>query len=186
MIQSFLFIYLKQALNAPEYLLGWSVVFNCLFELPIFFYAHELLDIFGINILFIIAQLAFIIRTFLYMLLNEKNIIFILPIELLHGLTFSAIWMSATEFASDFCPKGLESVFMLILAFCYHYLGAFIGNFFGGLVFLHFGPIVMFKVFGTVSFCVCIGFIVACFFEAREEREDVYQDLNFELCAKSN
>ena len=178
MIQSFLFVYLKQSLKAPEYLLGWSVVFNCLFELPIFFYAHELLDIFGINILFIIAQLAFIIRTFLYCLLREDNIIFILPIELLHGLTFSAIWMSATEFASAFCPKGLESVCMLILAFCYHYLGAFIGNFFGGIIFKHFGALNMFRIFGSISFIVCIGFILASYFEHQEKIQKNIQNFN--------
>lgn len=165
MIQSFLFVYLNDELKAPEYVCGWTIFFTCLFELPIFFYAHVLLEKLGINVLFIIAQSAFIIRTFLYTLLTEDNILWVLPIELLHGLTFALMWTSSTEFASEFCAKGLESVCMLILFFCFNYLGAFLGNLFGGLIYLYFGALKMFHFFGYCSLITLILFCYVCYLE---------------------
>ena len=41
--------------------------------LYIFFYSHIIIKKMGINTIFIIGQLAFIIRTFLYGLLNENT-----------------------------------------------------------------------------------------------------------------
>ena len=192
MIQSFLFVYLNNELKAPEYICGWTIFFTCLFELPIFFYAHVLLDKIGINILFIIAQLAFIIRTFLYTLLTEENILWVLPIELLHGLTFSIMWTSATEFASEFCPKGLESVCMLILSFCFNNLGAFLGNFFGGLIYINFGAIKMFHIFGYFSLVTLIFYCYVCYTEylnpdkyKKKSKEDV-EEKKIELLENNN
>ena len=123
------------------------------------------MDKVGINILFIIAQLAFIIRNFLYTLLTEENILWVLPIELLNGLTFAIMWTFAIEFESEFFPKGLESVFMLILSFCYDNLGGFLGNFFGGFIYLHFGAIKMFHTFSYFSFATLIFYCYVCYTE---------------------
>ena len=170
MIQSFLFVYLNKELDAPKYICGWTIFFTCLFELPVFFYAHKLLDIFGINVLFITAQLAFIIRTFLYTFLTKENILWVLPIELLHGLTFANMWTSATQFASEFCPKGLESICMLILALCYYHLGSFLGNIIGGILYTHYGAIVMFHCFGYFHLLICIIFTYRCYLEYSDDK----------------
>ena len=172
MIESFLFLYLNNDLQAPKYICGWTIFFTCLLEHPIFFYSHKLLDYFGINILFITAQLAFIIRTFLYTYLTKDNVLWVLPIELLHGLTFANMWTSATQFASDFCPKGLESICMLILAFCFYFVGSFLGNIIGGWLYTKYGCIFMFHCFGYTSLFTLSIFCYRCIVEYFEERKD--------------
>lgn len=189
MVQSFLFVYLNNELNAPEYICGLSVFCTCLVELPIFFFSHKILKFFGINILFIIAQLAFIIRIFLYTILTESTILWILPIATLHGLTYANMWNSAAQFASEFCPKGLESVCMLILSFCHHYLGAFFGNLIGGLIYKYYGAKVMFYVFGVFGLFVCAGFSFVCFEESRrgvQSFKSGKNDLSVEMVERGN
>ena len=181
MIQTFLFVYLNNDLKAPEYICGWTIFFTCLIELPIYFYSHVLLNTFGINFLFILAQLAFVIRTFLYTFLTEENILWVLPIELLHGFTFANMWNSAAQFASDFCPKGLESVCMLILSFCHHYLGAAIGNLIAGLLYKYYGAIVMFHCFGSFALLTCLIFSYICFLEYRNNDQSYISEDKNEL-----
>ena len=178
MIESFLFLYLNRDLEAPKYVCGWTIFFTCLLEHPIFFYSHKLLKTYGINILFIIAQSAFIIRTFLYSLLTKQNVIWVLPIELLHGITYANMWTSATQFASDFCPKGLESICMLILAFCFHFIGSFLGNLIGGWLFTHYGAIVMFHCFGFTSLFTCLVFCYRCVVEYLEDKNTKKNGVN--------
>ena len=181
MLMSFLFVYINNELKAPEYICGWSIFFTCLFELPFFYYSNFLLKTFGINVLFIVAQLAFIIRCFCYTLLTAETVLWVLPLGLLNGLTYANMWNSAVQFASDFCPKGLESICMLILAFCYHYIGSFLGNIIGGLLYKYYGAKLMLHCFGCFSFLICVIFSYRCIVEYRNKDQSYMSEEKSQL-----
>lgn len=157
-ISNFLFLFLVEHLDAPDTLLGLSISVTVLMELPFFFWSEVLLRIFKVRGLIIISHISFILRALAYTLLTSAW--WVLPIELLHGVTFACMWTAVVAHASNVAPKGLEATSQGILNATFGGLGMGLGAILGGFVYQEWGPIVLFRGLAVGLFVSLILFLV--------------------------
>jgi MFS family permease len=106
-IEAFLYWYLEADLgNKLKILPGLCVTFACLAETPVFYFAGRFIKRFGHVMCLYIAFVAYTVRFIGYSFLT--NAWFVLPIELLHGLTFGLMWAAATSYGSIITPPGMS------------------------------------------------------------------------------
>ncbi|CAJ1960158.1 unnamed protein product [Cylindrotheca closterium] len=98
-VERLLFLYLINDLQASTFICGLSVFVNVLFELPIFLYASQFMALLGHDGLMIVAMACFSFRVWGYTLLTPSTKLWILPLEVLHGITFACYWTVATDIA---------------------------------------------------------------------------------------
>lgn len=103
---SYLFLYLRD-LGATESLMGTALVLMTIAELPVWFLAPQMLERWGARGLLAIALGAGAVQALAYSLLRAPWIA--LPVQLLHGLAFSAMWTAGVAYAADIAPPGTEA-----------------------------------------------------------------------------
>ncbi len=135
-ITNFLFIWLEQ-LGAGADVMGWSLFFTCVSEVPLFHYSGALIKRFGNTPLLIAALVCYGIRLVSYSFLS--NAWAVLPIELLHGVTFGVGWACCVAFAAEIAPPGLGSTVQGILAGIHWGIGNSIGAIVGGFAYAGLG-----------------------------------------------
>jgi len=150
---NFLFLYMNQ-LQAGESLMGLSLVIATLSEIPVFFFAEHLLARWGARTLLIAALLAQTVRMFAYAAMPVPWLV--LPISLLHGLTFSAMWVAAVAYANASAPPGLGATAQGLLSSVSMGLAGMIGALVGGFLYDAVGPAAM---FGWAGIGVLAGLI---------------------------
>jgi PPP family 3-phenylpropionic acid transporter len=155
---NFLFLYLK-TLHASEQLMGFGLGVASISELPAFFFADQLLGRWGARGLLIAALLAQVIRMFAYALMPAPE--FILVINLLHGLTFSAMWVAAVAYANQHTPPGLGATVQGLLSVFSMSLGGILGAILGGALYDRIGPAAMFGWAGVATVGGVIFFVLA-------------------------
>jgi PPP family 3-phenylpropionic acid transporter len=150
---SFLFLYLD-TMGGSRTLMGLSLAVATVSEVVIFFYSELLLRRWKPQGLLLIALLAQVVRIFAYAIMPAPWLI--LPISLLHGLTFSALWTASVAYAGELAaPRGLMTTAQGLLGGVTMGLGGVVGALVGGLVYEQFGPRLL---FGAVGFFVLCGF----------------------------
>lgn len=103
----------------------------------------------------------------------------VLPAELLHGLTFAAMWAACVKHGSDIAPPGLAATMQGIVSGVWSGLGRSCGNIVGGILHTHFGHKWMFlltalwAVFGLTFFFMSVQ-IMKCM--GREKDEEAEPD----------
>lgn len=116
LVATFLFLFIEKSLHGSQLIMGVSVLVTCAFEVPVFYYAKNLLDHVSPDLTILISLASYIVRFGAYWLLNEyhgrslpstlpltvclANAWWILVPECLHGLTFALMWCSAVAKAS--------------------------------------------------------------------------------------
>lgn len=90
----FLFLYLQDAHKASHLLLGVTLTVTTVSEFPFFFYSGAMLKYFGAVPVQLLALLAYAGRTFYYSYVEDPWTV--LPVELLHGLTFALTWAAVS------------------------------------------------------------------------------------------
>jgi len=146
-VANFLLLYLWQYLHASNLVLGLAVAFTILLEIPFFFFSKFLLRIFKIRGVVFLAHLALFVRIMSYPFL--PNAWFVLPVELLQGVTFACMKPAMVKFASDVAPFGLEATLQGVFSTAYA-IGAAIGALLGGIIYQNLGPHLLFFIFGGV------------------------------------
>ncbi|KAG2499955.1 hypothetical protein HYH03_002240 [Edaphochlamys debaryana] len=95
-IDSFLFLYLQQ-MGATGTLMGLTLTVTCMAEVPAFQLQDRLLDSWGVTAALDLVQLVYVLRLALYTLLPRLGAVaWVLPIEVLHGVTFALGWGAGT------------------------------------------------------------------------------------------
>ncbi|MCB0141848.1 MAG: MFS transporter, partial [Caldilineaceae bacterium] len=89
-INSYLFLYM-QSLGASSTLMGIALTVATVSELTVFATSDRLLRWLGVRWLLVLAFGAVIVRMFAYAAISQP--VLVLPVQLLHGLTFSAMWV---------------------------------------------------------------------------------------------
>jgi hypothetical protein len=108
LVERLLFVYVEApvsggGLAGSTTLCGLSVGVTVLFELPIFTFTDTLLRVPGRNGLFLLAMAAYAARTYGYTVLTHDSRFWLLALELLHGVTFASLWISAVDFVKVHC-----------------------------------------------------------------------------------
>ena len=154
MISNFLFIFLR-SLKADDFLLGLTLTAATLSELPVLYFSERLLHHWNVRQLMKVAMLFFAIRALAYSLLNTPWLA--LPIQLLHGPTFSLMWLSGVSFADEIAPAGLGATAQGLFSGVMLGIGSAAGAFLGGLLYDHIGIVNMFRVTAIGSlFALCL------------------------------
>jgi PPP family 3-phenylpropionic acid transporter len=157
-VHNYIFLYLAD-LGATETLMGLSQTVQTFSEIPVFFFSALLLQRFGARGLLLLSLTAVVIRMMAYTLLPPVWLV--LPINLLHGLTFSALWVAGVTYANEVAPKGLGATAQGLFTGVSMGLGSALGALLGGTLYDSFGPTVLFRVAASCVLAGLIFFVVA-------------------------
>lgn len=155
-IDKLLFVYLTTELHASTSFCGLTVMVTVIIEIPLFHYGQKLLHIFGRNNMFTLALGAYIIRVVGYTFLTPTTKWWILPLEVLHGIGFSNVWMVSIDYSSEIVPPGWNSTMQTFLRSLYLSVGAGVGAVGGGWIMENYGAVFMYNAYGLV----CVAFLV--------------------------
>jgi PPP family 3-phenylpropionic acid transporter len=150
-IHNFLFLYLND-LEASKTLMGLSLLFATISELPILYFSDRLLNRFGAAGMIIFSMSLLVLRLFAYSFI--RNPLLVLPIQLLHGPTYAAMWVSGVSYTAKYAPRGMGTTAQGLFSGVLLGLSAAVGAFVGGFLYENIGPVAMFRLIG---FFVLIG-----------------------------
>lgn len=97
--------------------MGLSLTAACASEVPIFFFAKSILSRFGVKNVLTMAMAGYVLRLGAYSCLAswELGPWAVLPIELLHGVSFGCSWAAGTVNVSRISPPHLRSTTQVCL-----------------------------------------------------------------------
>lgn len=152
-VHNYVFLYLSD-LGASKTLMGISNSVATLSEMPVFFFSALLLRKIGARGLLLLSLSAYVVRLLAYTLLPPVWLV--LPINLLHGLTFSALWVAGVSYANEVAPEGMGATAQGLFNGVMMGLGAAGGALLGGMLYDTLGPLVMFR---SAAACVFVGLV---------------------------
>ncbi len=154
---SFLFLYLDR-LGASKTLMGIALTISTVSELPVWFFADRLIERLGTRRVLVLSLLACAGQGFGYSMM--ANPLAALPIQLLHGLAFSASWAAGVAYSGEVAPPGMGATAQGVFSGVSFGLRAALGAFLGGFLFEMVGPAAMFR-WGGIAALAGIGFLWA-------------------------
>ena len=128
-IWNFYSTYMKEN-GASASLVGYGLSFQGLCELPLFYFSARIILRLGLKTTLVITVLATAIRLLLYSI--TKNPIAALPIELLHGFSWSLFWVVCVEYINKLVDKNWLATGQSLLYAAYYGIGAIAGNYWTG------------------------------------------------------
>jgi predicted MFS family arabinose efflux permease len=155
-IDTFLFLRLK-SLGGSGLVMGLSRLVTCMAEVPMFQISGYLHNKYGTWIVMSVTQLAFVLRFTYYSSLSEPW--WVLPCEVLHGLTFATMWSVSCAYANNVAPNDCKASVQAVLEGLHWGLGSGLGAVLGGLVYDGFGAVWLFEMSAVLSF---MSFLLAC------------------------
>lgn len=105
-VGAFVFIFLDE-LDATKLLMSLSLVVTCSIETPFLIYSGRIIDKLGYEAVFCLGLFAYAVRLFCYSILVDP--LYVLPIEMLHGVCYGLLWPSCTEYANHIAPEGMSA-----------------------------------------------------------------------------
>lgn len=97
------------------------------------------------------AQVAYVCRMLWYASLTPATVMYVLPCEILHGLTFAALWSACCYNAAALAPEGLKASMQGIIGGVHWGLGVGTGATVGGVLLAQMGGRRMFLAGAAVS-----------------------------------
>jgi len=157
MITNYLFLYLSE-LGASRTLMGWGLTIATVSEIPVLFYADKLIKRFGAQGVLVLSLLVSAVRAFGYAFAPSPS--FALGLQLLHGLTFSAMWAAGVTYAYEIAPPGLGATAQSIFFSVVFGFSGIAGGFIGGILLDEFGGRGMFVLSGSGVLMAILGFML--------------------------
>lgn len=128
-IWNFYSAYLKDN-GASDSLVGYGLSFQGLCELPIFYFSARVILRLGLKTTLVITVLATAIRLTLYHFIN--NPVATLPVELLHGFSWSLFWVVCVEYVNKLVDEHWLATGQSLLYAAYFGAGAIASNYWTG------------------------------------------------------
>jgi PPP family 3-phenylpropionic acid transporter len=147
-ISNFLFIYLRD-LGANEFTLGWTLTVATLSEIPVLFFSNHLLKRWSPTQLMLAAIFLFALRSFAYTLIDAPWMA--LLIQLLHGSTFSLMWIAGVSYADAISPAGLHATAQGLFSGVMMGVGSGVGAFLGGWFYEQAGLVNLFRLAAMIA-----------------------------------
>jgi MFS family permease len=160
LVESFLFVYLQNDLGATTRLCGWTVGVTVLCEIPIFYYSKMWLRTIGHDGLFVIALIAYSTRVYGYTLLTPSTVSYILALEILHGVTFAAMWIASIDFSAQIAPAEWSTTVQSILSAAFTCFGSIVGPLIGGYIIQHDSAVTLYR---GMALVVAVVLVTHCF-----------------------
>jgi MFS transporter, PPP family, 3-phenylpropionic acid transporter len=153
-IHNYLFLYMNE-LGASKTMMGLALTVATLSELPMYFFADRLLARWSAKGLFIFGTLMYILRALALSFIQMPWMI--LVTQLLHGLTFSAMWVAGVSYADEIAPPGLGATAQGMLSGVFMGISAAIGAMLGGVLYQDFGGAIMYR---TMAIAAAISVLI--------------------------
>ncbi len=125
-IWNFYSAYMKSN-GASDSLVGYGLSFQGLCELPLFYFSARIILKLGLKTTLVITVLATTLRMFLYS--NIHNPYAALPVELLHGISWSLFWVVCVEYVNKLVEDKWLATGQSLLYAAYFGAGAVAGNY---------------------------------------------------------
>jgi MFS transporter, PPP family, 3-phenylpropionic acid transporter len=125
-IWNFYSAYLKEN-GATDSLVGYGLSFQGLCELPVFYFSARIILRLGLKTTLLITVCATVIRMVLYHFI--KTPIATLPVELLHGFSWSLFWVVCVEYVNKLVDEHWLATGQSLLYASYFGVGAIAGNY---------------------------------------------------------
>jgi MFS family permease len=166
-VERLLFLYMVNDLQSSTLLCGLSVGVNVIFELPIFWYATWMVGKLGLDGVQLLSMACFVVRVYGYTLLTPDTKWWILPLEILHGVTFACFWVVSTDVSKTLINETHQkwnTTIPVMVQTLYAAIGAGFGSVFGGWAMQVWGSRPMYRcmagLIGTVWVFHLIGSVV--------------------------
>jgi MFS family permease len=144
---TYLLFYMDE-LGSSKTLMGITMVVATISEIPIFFFSNRLISRMKAHGLLVFGVAMTGARLLLLAAINQPIGVTIL--QLMNGLTFSAVWVAGVTYANDNAPRGISATAQGLFGSVLLGFGAATGNFLGGFLIDAFGTQVMFVFFGVL------------------------------------
>ena len=154
MISAYLFLYM-QSLGGNKALMGLALTFATISEIPFLYYSDRLLAHWGARRLLMLSLVVFAFRALALSLIQTAWLV--LPLQLLHGASFAAMWVASVSYADKLAPPGMGATAQGLLSGAMFGLGAAFGGFVGGLLFAGIGGSMMYR---WTSVALLIGLVL--------------------------
>jgi PPP family 3-phenylpropionic acid transporter len=128
-IWNFYSVYMKEN-GASASLVGYGLSFQGLCELPLFYFSAKIISKLGLKTTLIITVWATTIRMLLYSVI--KNPAAVIPVEMLHGLSWSLFWVACVEYVNKLVNEKWMATGQSLLYAAYFGAGAIAGNYWTG------------------------------------------------------
>ncbi len=161
---------LMDSLGGTKTMTGWALTVSTISELPVMFFSYVLLRSLKPRGLFLLAITASGFRCILYALIPSP--VGIVAVQLMHGLTYGAMWISGVTYAAENAPAGLGATAQAIFGSTLMGLGSAAGSWLGGVLISRFQPAGMYGLIGagTLAGLLLFLFIERTFLAARAEQ----------------
>ncbi|ETI42747.1 hypothetical protein F443_12192 [Phytophthora nicotianae P1569] len=143
-IDSYLFLQVYDLSDDDATIVSVLVAVQTLSEIPLFFMSSVLIERFSTAGCLVIVIIAFFIRDMVYTYMEEPW--YIVPLEMLHGVTFGLLLASLTTYIYDASPKGAAGTMIGLLSAFMRGIGAGIASLVGGYIYDEFGVPTVWKI----------------------------------------
>ncbi|HVN53529.1 MAG TPA: major facilitator superfamily domain-containing protein 6 [Anaerolineaceae bacterium] len=147
-LQNFLSLFIKD-LGAGESFFGLILALASFSEVPVFFLSSRWLRRFGPRALIAFAMTIYGLRVLTLAAIHQP--LWVIPVALLHGLSFSALWTSAVNYAAQLAPPHLGATAQSTLTGVMFGVATAVGAFGGGWLYGQSGPALVFLVSGLAA-----------------------------------
>eukprot|EP00466_Bigelowiella_natans_P020527 jgi/Bigna1/87798/estExt_fgenesh1_pg.C_240133 len=107
--ESVVWIHLER-LHCPRSIVGLATTCQTIVEYPLFYYSKQILKRYTHRQLFLIAHASLLARLVLLVALGYTGfMLLILPIQLLHGLSFGVNWLASCEYVQHIAPPHITA-----------------------------------------------------------------------------
>ena len=155
-VSSYLFWYI-QDLGGNEVHMGLTVLVSGLSQIPLLFLTKYLIHWLGHGWMFFMTMFGFAARFMLYSYTTHPAMV--IPIELVHALTSSSIWLTSMSLAVLVAPIGFERSMQNLFTTSYYGLGMGVGGVLSSIGYQLYGPQLVFECAAAV--CAAYSLVMA-------------------------
>jgi PPP family 3-phenylpropionic acid transporter len=156
---SFIYLYMHMsALGAPKSILGLTMTALMIGELPFLFYSDKLLKRLGTRGLMVASLVATTIMLFTFAWMRSPWLG--ISIHLIHGISYSGMWMAGVAYANRLAPPGLGATAQGLFNAVFNGLGFFGGSLFGGLMYDRYGGANLYFWSGILALLALVLFLL--------------------------
>ncbi|XP_052076348.1 major facilitator superfamily domain-containing protein 6-like [Mytilus californianus] len=180
-IEAFLYWFLEDELgNKLKIIPGLCLLFSCIAETPLLYFAGFFIKRFGhfkcLYAVFIAYALRFMIYSFL------ENAWYVLPVEMLNGITFGIMWAAATSYGSILTPPGMSGTIQGLLSGVHFGFGKGVGSLVTGQLYSQIGIRWTFRLYGILSIVLLILYmLVNKFVFTDDDLDQAVEETEFKL-----
>ncbi|XP_041461497.1 major facilitator superfamily domain-containing protein 6-like isoform X1 [Lytechinus variegatus] len=177
-ISTYVFLFLAE-LSGSHTIMGLTLTLTCVAEVPFMFFSTKLVERLGHHGVFVLALFCYAVRFVGYSFLQNPWLV--LPIELLHGVTYGALWPACTSYVNLITPDNMLTTMQSITFGIKCGLGEGLGTLLGGVIYYQYGARNLFRGSAVLCMVTLIFYWPASAYlerqDERRERQEQYEEI---------